>query len=40
MYLAEAKCMLGRYEESLAHLEEAETMTLENKNAEGDVDGK
>jgi hypothetical protein len=27
MYLAEAKCMLGRYEESLTHLEAAEGMS-------------
>ena len=40
MYLAEAKCMLGRYEESLTHLEEAQSMTQENENGEGEADAK
>jgi hypothetical protein len=34
MYLAESKCMLGRYEESLTHLEQTEELTASNKNSE------
>ena len=39
MYLAESKCMLGRYEESLEHLEVAEGLTAENNNGEGGEKG-
>lgn len=34
MYLAESKCMLGRYEESLTHLEQTEELTASNKTSE------
>jgi hypothetical protein len=39
MYLAEAKCMLGRYEESLEHLETAEGLTAENQDVDGGENG-